>query len=456
MVVKPDKLELAKLMFKDTGINITASGKRHLGAAIGSETYRKSFVESLVDTWVKEISCLAKIAQFYPQAAYCAFTAGYRHKFNLTVRTIPGISEYLAPVEDVIRNKLIPSLCENRACSDEERKLWSLPVKLGGMGIPDITITADIEFTTSLVSTAKLSNKIINQNSHDHAGQTSLQGSNAKSSYYSSLLESLRSSMTDQQIRANDIATSDGASIWLTSLPLKSENFHLTKREFKDAVYLRYAWTPKRLPLECVCGKAYSVDHSLSCKVGGFIHMRHNDLVNLTTDLLTTVCKDVEKEPLIQPCPIKNDELRADIAVRGFWQRSQRAFVDVRVFYPFAPSYRSQSLSATMKSMESKKKKKYLNRILNDENGTFTPLIFTTNGGMSKETRRFYIRLAELISDKTNSRFSETAAWIKRRISFSLIKSSVVCIRGSRSRRTRCPLSIKELDVNENIYSVDD
>ena len=60
--------------------------------------------------------------------------------------------------------------------------------------------------------------------------------------------------------------------------------------------------------------------------------MRHNDLLNITADLLTTVCKDVEKEPILQPCPVMKDELRADIAVRGFWQSMQRAFVDVRVF----------------------------------------------------------------------------------------------------------------------------
>ena len=75
-----------------------------------------------------------------------------------------------------------------------------------------------------------------------------------------------------------------------------------------------------------------------------------------------------------------------------------------------------------MKNMETKKKTKYLKRVLNDENGTFTPLVFTSNGGMSKETRRFYIRLAELIADKSKNSYSETSAWIKRRLSFSLIE----------------------------------
>ena len=118
--MKSEKLELANGMFQGTGINVTDLGKRYLGAAIGSESFRKSFVDSHVETWVKELSLLAEISKFHPQAAYCAFTAGYRDKVNLFLRTLPGLKDYLNPVEDIIRNKLIPALCENRACSDSE------------------------------------------------------------------------------------------------------------------------------------------------------------------------------------------------------------------------------------------------------------------------------------------------------------------------------------------------
>ena len=64
--------------------------------------------------------------------------------------------------------------------------------------------------------------------------------------------DNLRSKMTPAQLKANDIATSDGASIWLSFLALKHESFSLTKREFSDAVLLRYGWELTRLPHECV------------------------------------------------------------------------------------------------------------------------------------------------------------------------------------------------------------
>ena len=340
LIVKPDKLESANLIFMGSNINITSEGKRYLRAIIGSPEFKRSFVETKVSEWVNELQLLAEIAKFHPQSAYCAFTGGYRHKFNYIMRTIPAIGDMLQPVEDVIRNKLIPSICENRACSDAERDLLSLPVKLGGMGILNVTRVSEIDYNTSKYATFELTRKIYSQN-----GDVSPQVRNAdflkKSIYHQQLLVSLRENMSPTQLKANVIAQSDGASIWLSTMPLKNEGFDLTKREFFDAVHLRYCWSLQRLPVDCICGGKFNVDHALSCKVGGFVILRHNELVNLTADLLSSVCKDVSKEPVIQSSPANDDEIRADVCARGFWQRLQRAFVDVRVFYPFAPSYRN-------------------------------------------------------------------------------------------------------------------
>ena len=130
--------------------------------------------------------------------------------------------------------------------------------------------------------------------------------------------------------------------------------------------------------------------------------LRHNELRDLTAELLTEICKDVSKEPALSNLTDTEEELRADVSARGLWQPMQRAFIDVRVFHPFAPSYRNQSVSATFKSMENEKKRKYNRRIIERENGTFTPLIFTSNGGMSRETSIFFSRIAEMICEKRN------------------------------------------------------
>ena len=446
LIVKPEKLELAKMIFRDTEIKITAEGQRHLGAVIGDLKFKQGYIDDMVSDWVKELNILADVAKFHPQSAYCAYTAGYRHKFNYFMRTLPGISTHLQAVENVIRNRFLPSLFENRQVSDDERALISLPAKLGGLGIPDVTKTTDLAYCASRHLTSDLVRKVVHQNESNILEPATCKGQSLMD-YNKSLLLKLRNSMSPVQLKANDICQADGASIWLTSLPLRSEGHHLSKREFVDAIYLRYGWQPNRLPLECACSSKFSIDHSMSCKVGGFIHLRHNDLLNITDDLLSKVCTDVDTEPPLQSSTAGTEELRADIVARGFWQPMQRAFMDVRVFYPFAPSYRNQSLAATMKSMEGRKKRKYMERILNEEYGTFTPLVFSSSGGMSKETKRFFQRLAELISIKTNVSLPETSAWLKRKLSFSLVRSSVICLRGSRSHRYKSPQSVQEMDI---------
>ena len=87
------------------------------------------------------------------------------------------------------------------------------------------------------------------------------------------------------------------------------------------------------------------IQHEMSCKKGGFITIRHNDLCDLTANLLTEVCKDVDIEPQLLPVMGEtfenrtantSNEARVDIKSRGFWVRGQQTFFDVGLFDPNA------------------------------------------------------------------------------------------------------------------------
>ena len=74
------------------------------------------------------------------------------------------------------------------------------------------------------------------------------------------------------------------------------------------------------------------IQHAMSCKKGGFITIRHNDLRDLTANLLTEVCKDVDIEPQLLPVMGEtfenrtantSNEARVDIKSRRFWVRGQ-------------------------------------------------------------------------------------------------------------------------------------
>ena len=82
---------------------------------------------------------------------------------------------------------------------------------------------------------------------------------------------------------------------------------------------------------------------------------------------------------------------------------------------------------------EKEKKWNYYERIINVDNGSFTPLIFSIHGGIARECSTFYSRLSEFIANKKNAPFSITVSWIRKKICFALLSSSLLCLRGSRN-----------------------
>jgi len=80
-----------------------------------------------------------------------------------------------------------------------------------------------------------------------------------------------------------------GASNWLNSMPLKEYNYHLNKQQFWDSIRLRYNWNIPGLPTSCACSAKFDIQHALSCKKGGFVTLRHNEIRDSTGSLLADV-----------------------------------------------------------------------------------------------------------------------------------------------------------------------
>ena len=111
---------------------------------------------------------------------------------------------------------------------------------------------------------------------------------------------------------------------------------------------------------------------------------------------------------------------------------------DLRVFNPLAPCYSGLSLDAAHAKNERDKIRKYSERIINVEQGTFTPLVFTSAVGMARQSQIFYKSMAELMAEKRGEVGGEGSftAWLRCKLSFSLVKSILLCLRGTRSSRT--------------------
>ena len=96
---------------------------------------------------------------------------------------------------------------------------------------------------------------------------------------------------------------------------------------------------------------------------------------------------------------------------------------------------------------ENDKKRLYSRRVLDIEHGSFTPLVFTTTGGMGKECQRYHCRLAELIAAKKGEQYAQTISWIRAKTSFALLRSALVCLRRTRVER-RAPFDFNNHDID--------
>jgi hypothetical protein len=127
----------------------------------------------------------------------------------------------------------------------------------------------------------------------------------------------------------------------------------------------------------------------------------------------------------------------------------ERTFFDVRVMHPNSPSYESMSPKDIYSQHERAKKRAYNDRVLQVEKGTFTPLIFSTTGGMGPECARYHKRLAELIANKRGEEYSHVVNHIRTRIRFALLKSVLIAIRGERGRgRREKEIEMEDLSLN--------
>ena len=226
------------------------------------------------------------------------------------------------------------------------------------------------------------------------------------------------------------------------ALPLKEHDFSLHKATFHDAMALRYGWSFSNLQSKCDCGSDFTVEHVLSCAKGGFPCIRHNEIRDLTANLLTEVCNEVCIEPSLQPTTPdqlsgattnSQDGTRLDISANGVWVgRFEKTFFDVRVFSPHASSSYGNQTPVCYKKHEREKKRGYAERILEVEHSSFTPLVFLATGGMGRKPSCFCKHLASMLTQKWDHSYSTTLCWLRCRLT-SLICSAIQSLRGARS-----------------------
>ncbi len=221
----------------------------------------------------------------------------------------------------------------------------------------------------------------------------------------------------------------------------------------------------KNLPSECPCGEPFNTTHALNCHKGGFVNARHDNVRDLEASLLKSVCNDVEIEPPLQPVlnPTNykasanvTDGARLDTRARGYWRPGQNAYTDVKITNANSNSQKNKPLKTVLRNCENEKKLMYNQRVIDHEHGTFTPLIFTTTGVMGHECLKYHKTLAEKISKKQGEKYEDTMQYIRMKVSFTVLRATLLCLRGSRTNKRRTieeddfSLSLNELGIKHN------
>jgi len=366
-------------------------------------------------------------------------------------RTVPNAGEHLAELERAIRHTFIPALL-GRPVSDDDRELLSIPARFGGLGISNPCTLAPLALGFSQALSLPLVKLILFQADDFNPTELRSDQENIKLEqdarrefFWTKKMEALIQRFPKEVRKAISEAQQKGASSWVTARPRHDHSTVLHKGDFRDAVFIRYAWTPPRLPQHCVCGANFSLQHSLDCLIGGFRTLQHNEVRDLVADCLKEAhFSGVETEPELQELQgesfklksaNKDDEARSDVKCIGFWTRMRQAYFDIKVVSPFAKSNSSLTPAQLYRKSEQEKIREYAARIRDVEHADFSPLVYTTTGAMAPRTEQVFKKVGEKMAELKEIPYSVVCGWLRCRFSFALLRTTLICLRGTRKRK---------------------
>ena len=229
----------------------------------------------------------------------------------------------------------------------------------------------------------------------------------------------------------------------------------LNKQKFWDLVNIRCGWSLSRTPWKCACSNKFNIEHALTC-TKRFHHatlwqtMKHHrqpTKISMSQRSHWTYITKADKQTIVTKSNqhVRWNEIRHNS--KGILSIRLNRIFDIRVLCSIAVRYVNQSLQRYFSSNENEKKTKYIDKVMNVEQGRFTPLEFSANGSMGRESKRFYSVLPEMIVTKHEQKYHITMPWLPRKISFLLIRSILFYIRVSRDKNS----SQEEMKVANDI-----
>lgn len=431
------------------------AGARYVGGFVGTEEARQEWLLPQIQNWIYGVEKLASVAKRYPQTAYAGLVKSLQTEWTYLQRVVPDLGPQMVPLEAAISDTFLPALfAEDGQAITGLRAQLSLSVKKAGLGVPNPITTAQANLEASVRVTAELTASLVERKDLNvveyasEAGQLRRKGRKERILVDQCQLDSLKMAASSQLgKRRLDRATKTGA--WLTATPDRLNGTDLSSAEFRDSLRLRFGLTPNSLPHRCDgCQQRFTVGHAMSCKKGGLVLLRHNDVANEWHELCAQALTPsaVTDEPLINTgqCRRGSDraytepvaELRGDVAAHGFWTRGSTAVFDIRVTDLENQSQQGANPDKVLARHEKEKKLKY-SAHCERQRKHFTPLVFSVDGLTGIECDAASKRLASALASKWKRSYGEVCSFVRTRLSIALVRSASRCLRWDRNPTTR-------------------
>merc|ERR1711884_971972 len=162
------------------------------------------------------------------------------------------------------------------------------PVKFAGMGLPNPVTTSTVNFESSTLQCLHLIQAVKGSSDFCLADHQSVCRS-ARNEYITrredkneTTLTSLLSNLPltgGKAYAQRTIKKGRETGHWLSTIPSAVNGNSLGNQELQDAARMRYGMVPINLPEKCDgCGAKFTLEHANSCKHGGLIIGRHDEI----------------------------------------------------------------------------------------------------------------------------------------------------------------------------------
>ena len=92
-------------------------------------------MESKIEKTATLTEKLSKIPKSSPQNAYYCYTKGVQNKLSFLTRTAPEAFKKMDEIEKNVRQQLLVRITGKNHITDEDRNLFALPLKMGGLDL---------------------------------------------------------------------------------------------------------------------------------------------------------------------------------------------------------------------------------------------------------------------------------------------------------------------------------